>query len=96
MRLLLSILFLGNEFTLSKAISVGSADCQLSGIAGFNAGGIDTTFLSLQNVPTFSTDSGVTMQFDSFNCNQVIKTGAALTSMVSVGVRPVILKNSLA
>ncbi len=77
---------------LGTSYGDGLADCTLPGIGSTNAKGIDTTFMKQVAVPVNGlgwTDSGANIQFDTFNCAQVIKTGDAFTSMVKVGIRPV-------
>jgi hypothetical protein len=77
---------------LGTSYGDGSGDCSLSGLGSLNAKGIDPTFLKQVGVPVNGlgwTDSGANIQFDTFNCDQVIKTGDAFTSMVRVGIRPV-------
>ncbi len=77
---------------LATSYADGSANCERGGIGSRNEKGIDSTFTNQVNVPVNGlgwTDSGANIQFNTFNCDQVIKTGDALTSMVTVGIRPV-------
>ncbi len=81
-------------FSAILAISCadGSADCNVGGLGSLNAKGIDPTFMKQTNVPVQGpvlNYTGVNIEFDTFNCDQVIKTGDALTRMVQVGIRPV-------